>query len=324
LHPRNNFAGDLCIVLPPQTGKMPLRNHQECPMKLVRFGPAGKEKPGLIDSEGRIRDLSGAIPDIDSASLASGALAKIAGTDPASFPLAPADQRLGPCVGHVRNFIAIGLNFADHAAETNSPIPPEPIIFNKAPSCIVGPNDDVIIPRGSQKTDWEVELAIVIGKPASYVGANEALDFVAGYCVCNDVSEREYQLERGGTWTKGKGCPTFGPLGPWLVTPDEIPDIHDLSMWLDVNGERMQTGSTKTMIFNVAQIVSYCSHFMILEPGDVITTGTPPGVGMGKKPPRYLKGGDVVTLGIERLGEQRQRFVAFEERPADTSVARQA
>jgi 2-keto-4-pentenoate hydratase/2-oxohepta-3-ene-1,7-dioic acid hydratase in catechol pathway len=306
LHRGNNFAGDLCIVLPPQTGKMPLRNHQECSMKLVRFGPAGREKPGLIDSEGRIRDLSGLVPDIDSASLAAGALAKIAGTDPASLPLAPADQRLGPCVGHVRNFIAIGLNFADHAAETNSPIPPEPIIFNKAPSCIVGPDDDVIIPRGSQKTDWEVELAIVIGKPASYVGANEALDFVAGYCVCNDVSEREYQLERGGTWTKGKGCP------------------QNLSMWLDVNGERMQTGSTKTMIFNVAQIVSYCSHFMILEPGDVITTGTPPGVGMGKKPPRYLKGGDVVTLGIERLGEQRQRFVAFEERPVDTSAARQA
>jgi 2-keto-4-pentenoate hydratase/2-oxohepta-3-ene-1,7-dioic acid hydratase in catechol pathway len=227
-------------------------------------------------------------------------------------------------VGHVRNFIAIGLNYADHAAETGAPIPAEPIVFNKAPSCIVGPNDDVIIPRKSQKTDWEVELAIVIGERASYVAANEALDFVAGYCVCNDVSEREYQIERGGTWTKGKGCPTFGPLGPWLVTKDEIPDPQNLSMWLDVNGERAQTGSTKTMIFNVMQIVSYVSHFMILEPGDVITTGTPPGVGMGMKPPRYLKAGDVMALGIEGLGEQRQRLIAFEESALDTSKGRKA
>jgi 2-keto-4-pentenoate hydratase/2-oxohepta-3-ene-1,7-dioic acid hydratase in catechol pathway len=288
-------------------------------MKLVRFGEAGREKPGLLDAGGQIRDLSGVIPDITAETLASGALGRLTQADLTGLPAAADGQRLGPCVGNVRNFIAIGLNYADHAAETGAPIPAEPIIFNKAPSCIVGPNDDVIIPRGSQKTDWEVELAIVIGERASYVGANEALDFVAGYCICNDVSEREYQIERGGTWTKGKGCPTFGPLGPWLVTTDEIKDVQNLSMWLDVNGERMQTGSTKTMIFNVAQIVSYVSHFMILEPGDVITTGTPPGVGMGMKPQRFLKAGDVVTLGIEGLGEQRQRVVSFEENPPDTS-----
>jgi 2,4-didehydro-3-deoxy-L-rhamnonate hydrolase len=293
-------------------------------MKLVRFGQPGNEKPGLVDSAGQIRDLSGVVPDINSATMAAGALEKIAGTDPNALPVVSSQERLGPCVGQVRNFIAVGLNFADHAAETGAPIPPEPILFNKAPSCIVGPNDDVIIPRGSQKTDWEVELAIVIGRKATYVGANEALDFVAGYCVCNDVSEREFQLERGGTWSKGKGCPTFGPLGPWLVTPDEIPDVHNLAMWLDVNGERVQNGSTKTMIFNVAQIVSYTSHFMILEPGDVITTGTPPGVGLGMKPPRFLKPGDVVSLGIEGLGEQRQRFVAFENHPVDTSQGRRA
>jgi 2,4-didehydro-3-deoxy-L-rhamnonate hydrolase len=295
-------------------------------MKLVRFGQPGHEKPGLIDANGQIRDLSGVIPDIDAAMLASGGLSRLAGLDPNSLPTVPPGQRFGPCVGNVRNFIAIGLNYADHAAETGAAIPAEPIVFNKAPSCIVGPDDDVVIPRGSMKTDWEVELAIVIGKRASYVGANEALDFVAGYCVCNDVSEREYQLERGGTWTKGKGCPTFGPLGPWLVTKDEIPDPQNLSMWLDVNGERMQKGSTTTMIFNVAKIVSYVSHFMILEPGDVITTGTPPGVGMGQKPPRYLKAGDVVSLGIEGLGEQRQTFVAYENRTmvVDTSIAARA
>ena len=218
------------------------------------------------------------------------------------------------------NFIAIGLNYADHAAETGAAIPAEPIVFNKAPSCIVGPNDTVIIPRGSLKTDWEVELAIVIGDRASYVGANEALQFVAGYCVCNDLSEREYQLERGGTWTKGKGCPTFGPLGPWLVTADEIPDPQNLSLWLDVNGERRQRGTTRTMIFNVAKIVSYVSHFMILEPGDVITTGTPPGVGMGMIPQQYLKAGDTMRLGIEGLGEQNQRVVAFEQKAVGTSA----
>jgi 2,4-didehydro-3-deoxy-L-rhamnonate hydrolase len=291
-------------------------------MKLVRFGEAGREKPGIVDAQGQMRDLSGVIPDIAGAILSPESLSRIRNVDPNTLPIAPSGQRLGACVGQVRNFIAIGLNYADHAAETGAPIPAEPIVFNKAPSCIVGPNDDVIIPRNSQKTDWEVELAIVIGERASYVAANEALEFVAGYCVCNDVSEREFQIERGGTWTKGKGCPTFGPLGPWLVTKDEIPDPQNLSMWLDVNGERMQKGSTRTMIFNVAQIVSYVSHFMILEPGDVITTGTPPGVGMGMKPPRFLKAGDVMALGIEGLGEQRQRLVAFEHNPPDTSKGR--
>src|SRR3712207_3531661 len=301
---------------------MHMPQREERLMKLVRFGEAGREKPGLVDAQGQVRDLSDLIPDITGATLSSETLDRIRQTDPSTLPIAPSGQRLGACVGQVRNFIAIGLNYADHAAETGAAIPAEPIVFNKAPSCIVGPNDDVIIPRGSQKTDWEVELAIVIGERASYVGANEALDFVAGYCVCNDVSEREYQIERGGTWTKGKGCPTFGPLGPWLVTKDEVPDPQNLSMWLDVNGERMQTGSTRTMIFNVAKIVSYVSHFMILEPGDVITTGTPPGVGMGLKPQRFLKAGDVVSLGIEGLGEQRQRFIAFEQSPLDTSHGR--
>jgi 2-keto-4-pentenoate hydratase/2-oxohepta-3-ene-1,7-dioic acid hydratase in catechol pathway len=291
-------------------------------MKLVRFGLPGKEKPGLVDRGGQVRDLSGLVSDIDGVFLADGGLSKLAGVDAGSLPLAPAGARLGPCVGRVGNFIAIGLNYADHAAETGAAIPAEPIIFNKAPSCIVGPNDDVVIPRGSQKTDWEVELAIVIGGRASYVGANEALDFVAGYCICNDLSEREYQLERGGTWTKGKGCPTFGPLGPWLVTRDEIADVQALDMWLDVNGERMQKGSTRTMIFNVAKIVSYVSHFMILDPGDVITTGTPPGVGMALKPPRFLKAGDEVSLGIAGLGEQKQRVVAYEDHSNDARRAK--
>jgi 2-keto-4-pentenoate hydratase/2-oxohepta-3-ene-1,7-dioic acid hydratase in catechol pathway len=281
-------------------------------MRLVRFGEAGREKAGLVDAEGRIRDASSVVQDVSGAMFAAGGLERLASLDPASLPLAPAESRIGACVGHVRNFVAVGLNFADHAAETGAPIPAEPILFNKAPSCIVGPNDDVTIPKSSAKTDWEVELAIVIGKTASYVHANNALEYVAGFCICHDVSEREFQLERGGTWSKGKGCPTFGPLGPWLVTPDEIPDVQNLAMWLDVNGERMQTGSTKTMIFDCAQLVSYISHFMILEPGDVITTGTPPGVGMGMKPQRFLKPGDVVTLGIERLGEQRQTVVAFD------------
>jgi 2,4-diketo-3-deoxy-L-fuconate hydrolase len=288
-------------------------------MKLVRYGEPGREKPGLVDHSGQIRDLSGILPDIAGEALSSESLSRLAAIDPSSLPAAPGNQRLGPCVGRVGNFIAIGLNYADHAAETGAAIPAEPIVFNKAPSCIVGPNDTVVIPRGSKKTDWEVELAIVIGERASYVAANEALDFVAGYCVCNDVSEREFQIERGGTWTKGKGCPTFGPIGPWLVTKDEIPNPGNLSMWLEVNGERVQNGSTKTMIFDVAKIVSYVSHFMILESGDVITTGTPPGVGMGMKPPRYLKPGDVVALGIEGLGEQRQNVVAFEDQPIDTS-----
>lgn len=280
-------------------------------MKLVRYGQPGQEKPGLVDASGTIRDLSAHIPDVTGPALSKARLADLRKLDPASLPVVPAGTRLGPCVGAVRNFIAVGLNFADHAAETGAAIPKEPILFNKAPSCIVGPNDDVIIPRGSQKTDWEVELAIVIGEASSYVPENEALSVVAGFCVCHDVSEREYQTERGGQWMKGKGCPTFGPLGPWLVTTDEIKDVQDLDMWLDVNGERMQTGSTKTMIFDVAKLVSYISHFMLLEPGDVITTGTPPGVGLGMKPPRFLKAGDVVTLGIEGLGTQRQNIVAY-------------
>ncbi len=289
-------------------------------MKLVRWGESGAEKPGLVDRNGTIRDLSGVIRDIAGPFLAADTLANLRAIDPATLPEVAAGTRLGPCVGHVRNFIAIGLNYADHAAETGAAIPAEPILFNKAPSCIVGPTDTVILPKGSAKTDWEVELAIVIGKRASYVHANEALDYVAGYCVCHDVSEREFQLERGGTWTKGKGCPTFGPLGPWLVTPDEIADVQNLGMWLDVNGERMQTGSTRTMIFDCRQIVSYLSHFMLLEPGDVITTGTPPGVGMGMKPARFLKAGDVVTLGIESLGEQRQTIVAFDDWTAKVSA----
>ncbi|MBX9930679.1 MAG: fumarylacetoacetate hydrolase family protein [Methylobacterium sp.] len=282
-------------------------------MKLVRHGDRGLEKPGLIDSAGSIRDLSAIVRDISGPALAKASLDRLRALDPASLPVIPAGTRLGPCVGATRNFVAIGLNFADHAAETGAAIPPEPIVFNKAPSCICGPEDDLILPKGSAKTDWEVELAVVIGTTASYVHANEALGYVAGVCVCNDVSEREFQMERGGTWTKGKGCPTFGPLGPWLVTLDEVPGLKDLAMHLDVNGERMQTGSTGTMIFDVAQIVAYLSHFMILEPGDVITTGTPPGVGLARKPPRYLKSGDIVSLGIEGLGLQRQRVVAFDD-----------
>lgn len=280
-------------------------------MRLVRYGAPGAEKPGLVDAEGAVRDLSAEIPDIGRDTLGPATLARLAALDPFSLPLAPQGARIGPCVADVRNFLAIGLNYADHAAEAGMPIPAEPIVFHKAPSCIVGPDDDILIPKGSQKTDWEVELAIVIGSRASYVPVGEALAHIAGYCVCNDVSEREYQLERGGTWSKGKGCPTFGPLGPWLVTVDEVPDAQNLGVWLDVNGERMQTGSTRTMIFDCAQIVSYVSHFMTLEPGDVITTGTPPGVGMGMKPPRYLAPGDVVTLGIDGLGVQRQHVKAW-------------
>jgi 2-keto-4-pentenoate hydratase/2-oxohepta-3-ene-1,7-dioic acid hydratase in catechol pathway len=280
-------------------------------MKLVRYGKAGKEKPGLIDGEGRIRDLSDIIADVNADSLAPAVLARIAKIKPDALPAVRGKPRLGPCVAGVGNFIAVGLNYADHAAETGAAIPKEPILFNKAPSCIVGPNDDVVIPKGSVKTDWEVELAIVIGARASYTPEHEALKHVAGYCVCHDVSEREFQIERSGQWMKGKGCATFGPLGPWLVTPDEIRDVQKLDMWLDVNGERMQKGSTATMIFDVRKLVSYISHFMILEPGDVITTGTPPGVGMGMKPQRFLKAGDTVALGIEGLGQQAQRVVAW-------------
>jgi 2,4-diketo-3-deoxy-L-fuconate hydrolase len=290
-------------------------------MKLVRFGPAGQEKPGLIDAGGQIRDLSEVIEDVAGPVLSAPSLEKLRDLDPARLPAAPAGARLGPCVGKVGNFIAVGLNFVDHARETGSPIPAEPILFNKAPSCIVGPNDDIMIPRASHKTDWEVELVIVIGERASYVAANEALDYVAGYCICNDVSEREYQIERGGQWMKGKSCATFGPIGPWLVTPDEVGDVQNLGMWLDVNGRRMQTGSTATMIFDCAQLVSYISHFMILEPGDIITTGTPPGVGLGMKPPQFLKAGDVVTLGIDKLGEQRQRVVTYADKAHEVDTS---
>jgi 2,4-diketo-3-deoxy-L-fuconate hydrolase len=282
-------------------------------MKLVRYGHSGKEKPGLIDGAGRIRALGDIIADIGGDTLSPKVLGRLAKIKPDALPLVRGTPRLGACVADVGNFIAVGLNYADHAAETGAPIPKEPILFNKAPSCIVGPNDDVVIPKSSEKTDWEVELAIVIGSHASYVAENEALDYVAGYCLCHDVSEREFQIERSGQWMKGKGCPTFGPIGPWLVTKDEIADVQKLDMWLDVNGARMQKGSTATMIFTVKKLVSYISHFMILEPGDVITTGTPPGVGMGMKPPRFLKAGDTVSLGIEGLGQQAQRVVAWKK-----------
>jgi 2,4-diketo-3-deoxy-L-fuconate hydrolase len=281
-------------------------------MKLVRFGQPGKEKPGLIDAQGKIRDLSEHVPDVAGSALSKKSLAKLAKLKADKLPLVRGRPRLGPCVGKVGNFIAVGLNYADHAAETGAAIPSEPILFNKAPSCIVGPNDDVTIPRGSLKTDWEVELAIVIGERCSYVEEKDAMSVIAGFCVCNDVSERAYQTEGTGQWMKGKGCPTFGPLGPWLVTPDEIADVQKLGMWLDVNGKRMQNGSTATMIFGVTFLVSYISKFLMLEPGDVITTGTPPGVGMGMKPPVYLKPGDIVRLGIDGLGEQKQLFNAWQ------------
>ncbi|HAD85649.1 MAG TPA: 2-hydroxyhepta-2,4-diene-1,7-dioate isomerase [Brevundimonas sp.] len=281
-------------------------------MKLLRYGPVGQEKPGTLDSEGRIRDLSGIVADITPDQLWGEGLAALKAVDPETLPLVEGAPRYGVPVNGVRKFIAIGLNFADHAAESNLPIPEEPVVFTKAVSCLTGPNDTVVIPRGSEKTDWEVELGIVIGKRASYVEQADALDHVAGYVLINDVSERAFQTERGGTWDKGKGCDTFGPVGPWIVTPDEIGDVQQLDMWLDLNGKRMQTGNTKTMIFGVAEIVSYVSQFMTLEPGDLITTGTPPGVGLGQKPePFYLKAGDVMELGIEKLGVQRQQVVAW-------------
>ncbi|WP_298686201.1 fumarylacetoacetate hydrolase family protein [uncultured Sphingomonas sp.] len=281
-------------------------------MKLCRYGPKGAEKPGLIDADGRIRDLSSQVADIGGETLGADALATLAALDPTALPLVEGTPRYGAPVAKVGSFIAIGLNYADHAAESNLPVPSEPVVFNKWVSCIQGPNDPVVIPRDSLKTDWEVELGVVIGTRASYVEEEDALDHVAGYCVVNDVSERHWQMERGPTWDKGKGFPTFGPIGPWLVTKDELGDPQHLSMWLAVNGKRVQDGSTKTMVFTVAQIVAYCSRLMTLEPGDVITTGTPPGVGLGQKPePWFLKAGDVVTLGIEKLGEQRQDFVAW-------------
>jgi 2-keto-4-pentenoate hydratase/2-oxohepta-3-ene-1,7-dioic acid hydratase in catechol pathway len=282
-------------------------------MKLCRYGAAGAEKPGLIDADGRIRDLSGHVADIGPAELGKEGLAKLAAIDPTSLPLVDSGVRYGACVSGTRQFIAIGTNFADHAAESNLPVPEEPVVFQKWVSCIQGPNDPVTIPKDSKKTDWEVELGVVIGTAASYVDEANALDHVAGYCVINDVSERHWQIERGLTWDKGKGFPTFGPIGPWMVTADEVGDPQNLAMWLSVNGRKMQNGSSKTMIFTVAQIVAYCSQFMTLLPGDVITTGTPPGVGLGQKPePWYLKAGDVVELGIEKLGEQRQEFVAWD------------
>jgi 2-keto-4-pentenoate hydratase/2-oxohepta-3-ene-1,7-dioic acid hydratase in catechol pathway len=281
-------------------------------MKLLRYGNPGKEKPGLLDADGKIRDLSGLVPDISPAQLGSVALAKLRKASPAKLPLVRGNPRIGCPVANVGKFIAIGLNFADHAAESGAPIPKEPVVFMKATSCIQGPNDPIMLPRGSTKTDWEVELGIVIGTKARYVAKKDALAYVAGYCVINDVSEREFQLEKpGGQWDKGKGCDTFGPIGPWLVTPDEIENVQRLDMWLDVNGKRTQRGNTRTMIFDCAKLVSYVSHFMTLMPGDVITTGTPPGVGLGMKPPTYLKKGDVVTLGIEGLGAQRQEVIPF-------------
>jgi 2-keto-4-pentenoate hydratase/2-oxohepta-3-ene-1,7-dioic acid hydratase in catechol pathway len=281
-------------------------------MKLLRYGPQGQEKPGLLDADGRIRDLSGHVSDIGGATLGAAGLKALAAIDPVSLPLVEVSARYGVPVAGVGKFVAIGLNFADHAAESNLPIPAEPVVFNKWVNCLQGANDPVTIPRDSKKTDWEVELGVVIGTRASYVEEADALAHVAGYCVINDVSERHWQLERGMTWDKGKGFPTFGPAGPWLVTADEVGDVQNLSMWLSVNGKRVQDGSTKTMIFTVAEIVAYCSQIMTLEPGDIITTGTPPGVGMGQKPePWYLKAGDLVELGIERLGAQRQEFVAW-------------
>ncbi len=278
-------------------------------MKLMRVGPLGQEKPALLDKGGKIRDLSAHIADIGGAAICPEGLAKIAAIDPASLPeLAPG--RIGACVAGTGKFICIGLNYSDHAAETGAEVPPEPVIFMKATSAIVGPNDDVLIPRGSEKTDWEVELGVIIGKTAKYVSEAEAMDYVAGYCVSHDVSERAFQTERAGQWTKGKSCDTFGPIGPWLVTKDEIADPQNLSMWLTVNGEKMQNGSTRTMVYGVAYLVSYLSQFMSLHPGDVISTGTPPGVGLGMKPQRFLKAGDVVELGIEGLGTQKQTFKA--------------
>jgi ureidoglycolate lyase len=279
-------------------------------VKLLRYGPKGREKPGILDRDGKIRDLSAHVPDIAGSVLQPDSLKKLAALDPSQLPLASGELRIGPCVGKIGKFVCIGLNYADHAAETGAPIPKEPIIFMKATSAVIGPNDEVEIPRGSVKTDWEVELGVIIGRNAKYSPENAAMDYVAGYCVVNDVSEREYQIERGGQWDKGKGCDTFGPTGPWLVTKDEVPDPQNLAMWLEVDGKRYQNGSTKTMIFNVPKLVSYLSHFMSLQPGDVISTGTPPGVGMGQKPsPIYLKAGQTMRLGIEGLGEQQQKLV---------------
>ena len=282
-------------------------------MKLLRYGAPGAEKPGLLDASGRVRDLSAIVSDIAGDTLTTAGLKRLKSIDPDTLPLVDGtpqkDLRLGACVGDIGKYVCIGLNYADHAEEAGMPIPEEPIIFNKWTSAVVGPNDDIQIPRGSVKTDWEVELGVVIGEPGSYIDEADAMNHVAGFCVINDVSERDFQLNRAGTWDKGKGCDTFGPTGPWLVTPDEIADVDALDMWLDVDGERMQSGSTSTLIFKVPHLISYCSQFMSLQPGDVISTGTPPGVGMGHNPQRYLKGGEVVTLGIAGLGEQRSKVL---------------
>ncbi|WP_457090669.1 ureidoglycolate lyase [Microvirga sp. P5_D2] len=275
-------------------------------MKLLRYGPLGQEKPGLLDQNGNIRDLSGIVPDIAGEALSSAGLERLRSIDPSTLPLVEGNPRIGPCVGQVGKFICIGLNYSDHAAESGMAVPPEPIVFMKATSSICGPTDDIEIPRGSEKTDWEVELGIVIGKAAKYVDEAQALEHVAGYCVVNDVSERSFQIERSGQWTKGKSADTFGPIGPWLVTRDEIPNPQNLHMWLEVDGNRYQNGSTETMVYGAAFLVSYLSQFMSLQPGDVIATGTPPGVGMGMKPPVYLRPGNRVRLGIEGLGEQDQ------------------
>jgi 2-keto-4-pentenoate hydratase/2-oxohepta-3-ene-1,7-dioic acid hydratase in catechol pathway len=278
-------------------------------MKLLRYGPPGAEKPGLLDSSGAIRDLSGVIPDISRETLLPQSIAGLRKLDSDSLPRVSGRPRIGPCVGHVGKFICIGLNYSDHAAESGMPVPSEPIVFMKATSCIVGPNDNIELPRGSQKTDWEVELGVVIGKPAKYVTEQDALSHVAGYCVVHDVSERAYQLEGTGQWVKGKSADTFGPIGPWLVTADEVPDCGNLNLWLEVDGYRYQDGSTKTLIFGVPFLISYLSKFMSMQPGDIITTGTPPGVGHGRKPPVYLREGNVVRLGVEGLGEQQQQVV---------------
>ncbi len=283
-------------------------------MKLLRYGPPGQERPGLLDANGQVRDLSELIDDVAGQVLTPASLERLRGLDIASLPLVPGTPqqglRLGPCVGHVGKFICIGLNYADHAAESGLPVPSEPVVFAKWTSAINGPDDDVKIPRGSVKTDWEVELGVVIGQGGAYIEEADALKHVAGYCVVNDVSEREWQLERGTQWDKGKGCDTFGPIGPWLVTADEVPDPQRLDLWLEVDGHRYQRGNTRTMVFGVAQIVSYLSRFMSLQPGDIISTGTPPGVGLGQKPPVYLKPGQTMTLGIDGLGVQTQKTVA--------------
>lgn len=276
-------------------------------MKLLRYGPPGQERPGTLDGAGRIRDLSAHVPDIAREALLPDSLARLAALDPETLPPVEGTPRIGPCVGEVRKFVAIGLNYADHAAEAGLPVPSEPVVFNKWTSCICGPDDDLILPEGSVKTDWEVELGVVIGAPARRVPEERALEHVAGWCVVNDISEREWQNEHGGTWDKGKGFDGFGPIGPWLVTRDELPDPDGLSLWLEVDGRRVQQGSTDTMIFGVPRLIAYCSALMTLLPGDIITTGTPPGVGMGHKPPVFLRGGETMRLGIEGLGVQTQR-----------------